>query len=82
VRIFCDPADRMYGCVDAGPQRWMKKQLKYTGSRALARLDEEPPRADAPGAPATAGAAAAASRLPRLLRWIALSPIAPLLGRW
>jgi penicillin-insensitive murein endopeptidase len=29
VRIYCDAADRMLGCRDRGPERWMKKTLKY-----------------------------------------------------
>lgn len=29
VRLFCDPADRDRGCVDKGPQRWLKKHWKY-----------------------------------------------------
>jgi penicillin-insensitive murein endopeptidase len=29
VRVYCDPGDRFYGCVDHGPQRWWKKRWKY-----------------------------------------------------
>ena len=29
VRIFCSPDDRVLGCEDRGPSRWLKKQLKY-----------------------------------------------------
>jgi penicillin-insensitive murein endopeptidase len=29
VRVYCDPGDRPYGCVDHGPQRWWKKRWKY-----------------------------------------------------
>lgn len=32
VRLFCDPADRPYGCVDKGPRRWLKKHWKYMPS--------------------------------------------------
>jgi penicillin-insensitive murein endopeptidase len=31
VRIFCTPADRLYGCTDKGPKRWLKKHWKYMG---------------------------------------------------
>lgn len=29
LRIFCAPSDRYQGCVDRGPPRWLKKDLKY-----------------------------------------------------
>jgi len=29
LRIYCPRADRLYGCVDRGPQRWRKKLAKY-----------------------------------------------------
>jgi penicillin-insensitive murein endopeptidase len=29
VRLFCDPADRPFGCTDKGPRRWLKKHWKY-----------------------------------------------------
>jgi penicillin-insensitive murein endopeptidase len=29
VRLFCDPADRPFGCNDKGPKRWLKKHWKY-----------------------------------------------------
>lgn len=29
VRVFCSLADRRHGCVDAGPRRWFKKDIKY-----------------------------------------------------
>jgi penicillin-insensitive murein endopeptidase len=29
VRLFCDPADRTFGCNDKGPKRWLKKHWKY-----------------------------------------------------
>jgi penicillin-insensitive murein endopeptidase len=29
VRIFCAPSDRYQGCLDRGPARWLKKDLKY-----------------------------------------------------
>lgn len=29
VRVFCDPADRTFGCNDKGPKRWLKKHWKY-----------------------------------------------------
>jgi penicillin-insensitive murein endopeptidase len=73
IRIYCDPADRFFGCVDTGPGRWVKKHAKDTGSRALALLDGEA------GPPAGVRVAAA---LPPALRWIALSPVGPIIGRW
>ena len=30
VRIYCSLADRRMGCIDRGPKRWFKKDLKYT----------------------------------------------------
>lgn len=32
VRVFCDPADRAFGCSDKGPRRWLKKNWKYMRS--------------------------------------------------
>jgi len=32
VRIFCAPSDRAFGCVDRGPSRWLKKEIKYIDS--------------------------------------------------
>jgi len=29
IRIYCDPDDRVEGCVDKGPPRWWKKSWKY-----------------------------------------------------
>jgi penicillin-insensitive murein endopeptidase len=29
VRVFCAPSDRGLGCVDRGPSRWLKKEIKY-----------------------------------------------------
>ncbi|MDX2021333.1 MAG: penicillin-insensitive murein endopeptidase [Deltaproteobacteria bacterium] len=29
VRFYCDPGQRAAGCVDRGPQRWLKKYWKY-----------------------------------------------------
>src|SRR5262249_8187307 len=29
VRVLCDAADRVFGCVDRGPVRWWKKRYKY-----------------------------------------------------
>jgi penicillin-insensitive murein DD-endopeptidase len=29
LRIFCAPSDRYLGCIDRGPARWLKKDLKY-----------------------------------------------------
>ena len=29
VRVFCDPGDRVFGCSDKGPKRWLKKHWKY-----------------------------------------------------
>lgn len=29
VRIFCSVADRRQGCIDRGPPRWFKKNIKY-----------------------------------------------------
>jgi penicillin-insensitive murein endopeptidase len=31
VRVFCPPGDRLFGCVDRGPQRWWKKRWKEMG---------------------------------------------------
>jgi len=74
IRVYCDPADRAFGCVDTGPSRWVKKHAKFTGSRALALLDGA-------GAPPSAAVRVAAV-LPPALRWIALSPMGPIAGRW
>ncbi|HEY3354016.1 MAG TPA: penicillin-insensitive murein endopeptidase [Polyangia bacterium] len=74
IRIYCDPGDRPFGCVDVGPVRWMKKQLKYSGSRALAALDAPPA--------APAASAAVVRGLPPVVRWIALTPFTPLFSRW
>ncbi len=32
VRLYCDPADRRFGCADRGPVRWWKKMWKYMGA--------------------------------------------------
>jgi penicillin-insensitive murein DD-endopeptidase len=32
VRVFCSPSDRYQGCIDRGPGRWLKKDLKYVDS--------------------------------------------------
>ncbi len=29
VRVYCDPDDRLFGCRDIGPKRWLKKHWKY-----------------------------------------------------
>jgi penicillin-insensitive murein endopeptidase len=29
VRIFCDPGDRKFGCVDTGIARWLKNSIRY-----------------------------------------------------
>jgi len=29
LRVFCAPSDRALGCVDRGPSRWLKKEIKY-----------------------------------------------------
>jgi penicillin-insensitive murein endopeptidase len=29
VRVFCDPKDRIFGCSDKGPRRWLRKHWKY-----------------------------------------------------
>lgn len=52
LRIFCSPSDRYQGCIDRGPSRWMKKELKYVDSpfepaplpSGLARLTLQPLR--------------------------------------
>jgi len=36
VRVLCDPADIPYGCVDIGPERWVKKHRMLRGTRGLA----------------------------------------------
>jgi len=33
VRFYCDPGQRSLGCVDRGPQRWLKKYWKYLPER-------------------------------------------------
>jgi penicillin-insensitive murein DD-endopeptidase len=60
LRVYCDPADVPFGCVDRGPVRWVKKHQKYLGTRALA---------DESGLVGRGGA-----KLPALLRWLAVSP--------
>lgn len=42
IRIYCSLADRRMGCIDRGPERWFKKDLKYT--------DEPPRNVDVPPA--------------------------------
>jgi penicillin-insensitive murein DD-endopeptidase len=32
VRLFCDPGERLFGCSDKGPKRWLKKHWKYLRS--------------------------------------------------
>lgn len=53
LRVFCAPSDRAHGCVDIGPPRWLKKEIKYIDSpplqpkiqpRELARLSLRPLR--------------------------------------
>lgn len=34
VRVFCSPSDRVHGCIDIGPARWHKKDIKYLHSPA------------------------------------------------
>jgi penicillin-insensitive murein endopeptidase len=29
VRVYCAPESRAFGCIDKGPQRWLKKRWKY-----------------------------------------------------
>lgn len=29
VRVFCSSDSRLFGCVDKGPRRWLKKRWKY-----------------------------------------------------
>jgi penicillin-insensitive murein DD-endopeptidase len=36
VRFYCDPGQRHLGCVDRGPQRWLKKYWKYLPERPTA----------------------------------------------
>jgi penicillin-insensitive murein endopeptidase len=31
VRIYCSPSDVAQGCIDTGPERWLKKFVKYDG---------------------------------------------------
>jgi penicillin-insensitive murein endopeptidase len=53
VRVFCDPADRMYGCNDGGPVRWWKKHYKYM-EPAWARFERQalpPPMDTLPAGP-------------------------------
>jgi penicillin-insensitive murein DD-endopeptidase len=33
VRFYCDPGQRRLGCIDRGPQRWLKKYWKYLPER-------------------------------------------------
>ena len=52
LRIFCSSSDRYQGCIDRGPSRWMKKELKYADApvepsplpASLARLTLQPLR--------------------------------------
>ena len=37
VRIFCAPTDRVFGCTDKGPKRWLKKHWKYMSSSGPVR---------------------------------------------
>jgi len=39
VRVFCAPSDRAQGCIDRGPSRWLKKEIKYLDSPALQGAD-------------------------------------------
>jgi penicillin-insensitive murein endopeptidase len=39
VRVFCDPGDRISGCSDKGPRRWLKKHWKYMEPKLLAFSD-------------------------------------------
>ena len=40
LRIFCAPSDRYQGCIDRGPARWLKKDLKYLDTpQPVAALD-------------------------------------------
>jgi penicillin-insensitive murein endopeptidase len=61
ARVYCDPADVGFGCLDPGPTRWVKKYQKYLGTRALANLD---------------GLRTVRRRLAPGLRWLALTPSA------
>ena len=40
VRFYCDPSQREIGCVDRGPQRWLKKYWKYLPNRDEGPLAE------------------------------------------
>jgi penicillin-insensitive murein DD-endopeptidase len=60
LRVYCDPADVPFGCVDRGPVRWVKKHQKYLGTRALATES------------LVAGQGRA--QLPAALRWLAIAP--------
>jgi penicillin-insensitive murein DD-endopeptidase len=43
IRVYCDARDRVYGCVDKGPVRWLKKGWKYMApplGRAPLRPDD------------------------------------------
>lgn len=42
VRIYCSLADRRLGCIDGGPPRWFKKDIKY--------IDEPPRKVEVPPA--------------------------------
>ncbi len=35
VRVYCSPESRSFGCVDKGPQRWLKKRWKYLGEQQV-----------------------------------------------
>jgi penicillin-insensitive murein endopeptidase len=38
VRVFCDPGDRLFGCTDKGPKRWLKKHWKYMRAAEVVAL--------------------------------------------
>jgi penicillin-insensitive murein endopeptidase len=41
VRVYCDAADRSFGCIDHGPVRWWKKHWKYM-EPGWARWERQP----------------------------------------
>ncbi len=53
VRVFCDPRDRAFGCVDKAPKRWLKKHWKYMPAADLVFASERPRSSGSFPAPAS-----------------------------
>lgn len=48
VRVYCDPAQRTFGCADQGPVRWLKKHWKYLPAGTGPLVPEVPLASAAP----------------------------------